>query len=129
MKLVINRRVWLRGEGSENSRLLREEDGKRCCVGIYLSALGVPDEMLKNATTAVWVVRRRLLPPAADWLEQPDLDIVYSTSEDARRLYATNDDMRESEEFREEIVAAIFRRHGVEVEYVDGNEDQDHVQP
>lgn len=45
--LVIDRRIWLRGEGSLESKLLRERDGKQCPVGILLEALGVPrDEMV-----------------------------------------------------------------------------------
>ena len=43
MKLVIDRKVWLRGEGDAVSRLLRPEDQKMCCVGISGKALGLPD--------------------------------------------------------------------------------------
>ncbi len=33
IKVQINRKRWLRGEGSNVSRLLRESDGKSCCLG------------------------------------------------------------------------------------------------
>lgn len=39
-KLTINRRTWLRGEGSEESYLRRAEDGKMCCLGFAAIQLG-----------------------------------------------------------------------------------------
>lgn len=35
-KVVVDRSKWLRGEGAVNSFLLRESDGKMCCLGFVL---------------------------------------------------------------------------------------------
>jgi len=46
MKLVIDRKTWLRGEGVDNSYLLRGKDGRRCCLGFLASQCGILDEYL-----------------------------------------------------------------------------------
>lgn len=46
--VVINRKTWLRGEGTSPSRLLRSSDGKMCCVGFICLAEGVPEEAIKD---------------------------------------------------------------------------------
>jgi hypothetical protein len=38
--LTIDRKLWLRGEGSRYSKLLRGLDGKMCCLGFASLALG-----------------------------------------------------------------------------------------
>lgn len=38
--VVIDRSRWLRGEGSNQSYLLRKDDQKMCCVGFLCQALG-----------------------------------------------------------------------------------------
>lgn len=37
--VVIPRRYWLRGEGSDKSSLFRAEDGKACCLGHALAQI------------------------------------------------------------------------------------------
>ena len=39
--LKIDRRTWLRGEGASQSFLLREADGKMCCLGFACLAAGL----------------------------------------------------------------------------------------
>ena len=46
MKLVIDRATWLRGEGHEQSYLLRECDGKMCCLGFFALACGLHPERI-----------------------------------------------------------------------------------
>jgi len=42
-KIIVDRTTWLRGEGSEPSRLLRRSDGKMCCLGsVCLAASMTP---------------------------------------------------------------------------------------
>lgn len=74
--LVIDRSIWLRGEGEDESRLLRVADGKMCCVGIYLAACGVPSSQLEEVKCASEVrrkwgtvlVRIPTFPEEAQWL-------------------------------------------------------------
>lgn len=46
--VVISRRRWLRGEGAATSMLLREDDGKMCCVGFMCKARGYTDSEIQN---------------------------------------------------------------------------------
>jgi hypothetical protein len=109
MKLVIDRAKWLRGE---KGYLLRSTDGKRCCVGIYLSSLGVPDDAMCDLGTAYAVHEKvDLLPAEAKWLVT-DEDCI------ACRLYEENDDRALPESSREDSIALLFAKRGVEVEFV-----------
>jgi hypothetical protein len=118
MKLVINRKIWLRGEGSEKS-YLRRGDGKQCCVGIYCSALGVPEDELTGNVDATRIQKNSTLP---SWLFCTP-GRMYS-SRDANEAYQINDQVVlsdtpvESESERERLIAEIFARHDVQVEFV-----------
>jgi len=118
MKLTIDRKVWLRGEGGAASKLLRANDGKRCCVGIYLVALGVTDELLTEVSVAHGTGSlRRFVADHTPWLANTH---VTDASADANYLYSRNDDRGIEESYRERNIAAIFAKHGVEVEFIDG---------
>ena len=43
---VVDRKTWLRGEGHEQSVLLRGSDQKQCCVGFLMEQCGIPRELL-----------------------------------------------------------------------------------
>lgn len=102
-KLVIDRRVWLRGEGANESYLLRSRDHKMCCVGIYLEACGVPKSELPGRRVAIEVVPARI-----HWLGLPG----------AEEIYAVNDGRFEPKK-REHELAALFKKYGkVLVEFV-----------
>ena len=112
MDLIIDRNEWLRGEGGIKSFLLRESDGKRCCVGIYARALGVPDNQILNcpwprqgssSVESVWRADE------ADWLI-PGVDQLYS-------LGGINDAYIDETD-REGQIAAIFAEHGVNVSFI-----------
>jgi hypothetical protein len=107
MKLVINRKQWLRGEGACFSRLLRGPDGKMCCVGCYAIALGAkPADIM-----------------GLDMIDElpsicPDWGYTRYGNNDINNLYANNDSVNISEERREAVIKKIFARHDVEVEFV-----------
>ena len=110
--VVIDRRIWLRGD--PNSFLLRKGDKKRCCVGIYLRAVGVADDFLIGKGTASGVSCD--LPVEAQWLLSP---LLYGAvdSNAAATLYQDNDRHRASttEEKREADIKEGFAQHGVKV--------------
>jgi hypothetical protein len=113
MKLIIDRNTWLRGVGAANSYLLRPEDGKKCCIGILCSALGVSDNEMFNMRGSQRLINSELLPA---WLNPPDTyGYVVGDLFDA---YNTNDDIELTEDEREQHVAEIFARHDIEVEFV-----------
>ena len=111
MKLVIDRSTWLRGEGSDESRLLRSLDGKMCCLGFYSLACGLTDDHICDEATPD-EIGKVAWPEDAQWMwDQWDL------SDDCEELISTNDLGVLLEQEREQIIATIFAKHGVEVEF------------
>lgn len=51
LDVTVSRSKWLRGEGSQRSFLLREEDGKMCCMGFAAIAAGLKPEDIKGKKT------------------------------------------------------------------------------
>lgn len=106
---TISRTEWLRGEGGNDSCLLRDDDQKRCCVGIYAKALGVHDDDVREG----------------DWPESPDCSWQVSHTEAEWLLDLTdtlmqaNDDETADESGREQRVAAIFAAQGITVTFID----------
>lgn len=107
-KFTVKRSQWCRGSGGHNSALLRY-DGQRCCVGFYLCSLGVPDEHLLTRpykASAQGNGASCYYPQGAEWLQD-------------HPVYAINDSEGVDESEREAMLAAEFKAHGVEVEFVD----------
>lgn len=48
-KVIVERSKWLRGEGEENSKLLRTEDGKMCCLGFVCLAFGKTEDDIADS--------------------------------------------------------------------------------
>lgn len=114
MKFTIDRNVWLRGEGVCNSKLLRD-DGKMCCVGIFLKALGVMDEDLIDQRVAYDLGIVRLEKLQCPWLaahgaDEPVPSII--------ELYRTNDSRVMDDADREQLITKEFGKHDVEVEFI-----------
>lgn len=125
-ELVIDRETWLRGEGSSNSFLRREGDGKQCCLGFYCLARGLSAEEITYhaAPDNVGI--------DDDWLQKKYAggqrrvqEVLMSTNDmplgscpdggPTRVQYTT----LYSEAEREAMIAAIFRAEGgVEVKFV-----------
>lgn len=105
-KLEIDRKIWLRGEGPTHSSLLRSRDKRQCCIGIYLSACGVPPCQLLDRGEPY----PGSLPDEADWLGMRD--------ENALPLFRLNDDEKFDDVYREEKIRDEFIKHGVEVTFV-----------
>ena len=104
----IDRREWLRGEGTERSALCRSSDGKKCCVGIYLESLGVPIDRMLDVSNANFVAVR--LPESAQWLIRG-----LTATPVARTLYRTNDEKEVPD--REAEIVRQFAANGVTVTF------------
>ncbi len=118
-RLTIDRSIWLRGADADdgrNSFLLRPSDGKRCCVGIYLSALGIPDELLSGESEDGGV----RVPVEDDEYETRRHDLVPNWLADECEVYRVNDDPKLPESEREAFIAQRFAENGVDVTFVGG---------
>lgn len=115
-KLQISRKIWLRGEGADESYLLREKDKKMCCVGIYLSSvIGMTDQELLGYS---------IVPEVPyDSSNEELTSLGFDNRSRFEELYGLNDDYFEVvEDERERLIAKGFREltvRPVEVEFVD----------
>lgn len=117
-KLIIDRNEWLRGEGSDASYLLRATDGKMCCLGIYALSCGLTKDMIRSCRAPTSVSRSVLFDngPTPRSLFEEKAPWLFDDSEEVAELIDINDEGCKST--REANLAAIFARHGVEVEFI-----------
>lgn len=112
----IDRKKWLRN--SKRSCLLNDE-GKQCCVGHYLTSLGVPNTDLKYRALADGIAD---LPDTARWLTEDNVFGTKFSSKAANTLYGLNDQVSDDffkfdNEVQEALVQQIFAENGVIVTF------------
>jgi hypothetical protein len=116
MKLIIDRQKWLRGEGSQDSYLLRPTDGKMCCFGFYCLAISGKIEYLIGNKSPEDIMDHI---PSDNWLlSKNSYDNGTHNSPDCYRAMQYNDDGSISEDERESNIKHIFAKHDVEVEFI-----------
>ena len=117
--LTISRAVWLRGE--RESMLYRPEDGKMCCLGIYLESLGVSKESMKGCDTPghYYGDRKAGRPKTPAWLLRYDGMIRPYASTLAMRLMEVNDNPDYTDEEREWLIEDGFGYVGIQVRFIE----------
>lgn len=122
-KLIIDRKIWARGETSAHVNKLLDfrshgSGGARaqCCIGIYLSSCGMTDEQIGGLSTPADFGVLRNLPDEARWLVTEKKPTLYDASDVACDLIGAND--RAYMPDREERIKALFATQGIEVEFV-----------
>jgi len=130
MQFTVKRSEWYRGQGYTGSRLLREQDRKRCCLGFLGRACGIGDNEMLDVTnpwgtkgdpgqSGTWHPGLFL----ADVLRHfPDIDLpLTNTMPDimATLFVVVNDSPDLDGVTREETLTRLFRHIGIEVEFVD----------
>lgn len=118
-QLVIDRSIWLHGEGVEDSMLLRPSDGKMCCIGIYLHTVcGVPKEELREVRMPGAAV-----PVEAQWLHNVvEGGYVVTANKVGTELAEVNDWGTIDQTWRERKVTALFRDFGgIDVTFIGGS--------
>ena len=114
--LTITRKNWLRGEGSANSYLYRQEDGKQCCLGFYARDCGIRQKDICDVTTPEEINSNYVhIPKRFDWLLS---DIEGDPSFDTIELMKLNDDEDTSTRAKEWNIKKIFAKHDVIVKFV-----------
>ena len=123
MKLIIDRSKWLRGEGHEGSMLLRPSDSKMCCLGFFGIACGLkegqiyevedPSSLACHSEDTVWHDGEWLYGPTSTRLSA-DCDYLIDVNDNPE----LKDSASLTEQEREDKIATIFAKHGVEVEFV-----------
>jgi hypothetical protein len=121
-KLVIKRSAWIHTVADLNqySKLVREVDGKKCCLGFYGQACGIPLKAMENKAvfrpfgeSVEHYVKQ--LPPQMQWLVEDS----GKPSKDAYDLMRANDNKEYSPKEKEKLIANYFKKHDVLVTFVD----------
>lgn len=111
MKLIIDRQRWLRGEGSNDSCLLRESDKKMCCLGFYCTAKGKSQEDILDLVT-----------PGDFSNPHEEFPELITDEERANTicsaLIRSNDDLYLEEKHRESKIQEEFKKLEVDVEFI-----------
>lgn len=139
MKLTIERDKWLRGEGSDESCLLRTTDQKMCCLGFLACKLGYSEQDIANLESPVQVIsetQKNLWPAEmmrstfypnenSNILPDDHLNgVPIGNGNVTMNLMLENDleidekHSRHSEADRERKLKEIFASIGIEVEFV-----------
>lgn len=110
-KFTIDRKIWLRGEGTDKSKLLRSSDGKMCCLGIYLKKCGVKPTLLNNLASP-----RQVGIPIPNWLlntRGENSMLVDSLMEENDRELVTEKMMN----LKEREIRGLFKEAGIKVTF------------
>lgn len=111
-QFTIDRKKWLRGEGSAGSALLRVSDNKMCCLGFYSLALGCTEKDILNIGEMCDVdAFRDETSYYEDRVSEAELQYEH-------RLMSINDDESMSEIEREALIVALFAQNNVEVNFI-----------
>ncbi len=113
MTLTIDRKTWLRGEGTSASFLLRKSDGKKCCLGFYSLRKGFNKKFIEDKKSLP-----QLPNPEKNF---PDFCVkgleIPINSDFAGELMGINDGILEESE-RESKITKLFKEIGVKVKFV-----------
>jgi hypothetical protein len=110
---TIDRATWLHGEGSDDSYLLRPADGKMCCLGHYLKAVGIEEEAITSVDTPS-NLPVEVLNEIPSWLLHENRIHV---SSECQYLMKDNDDTTDSRNEKEANIIAGFKEVGIDVSF------------
>ena len=115
MKLTIDRKTWLRGEGCSASFLLRQ-DGKKCCLGFYALKKGFNLKYIKDKKSLAQLPNPMKNFP--DFCREDEKRNDYFNSNFAGELMSNNDSKYLTCSERENKIAKLFKEIKVDVEFI-----------
>lgn len=99
LTVIVDRTKWLRGEGSRASKLLREQDGKMCCMGFASLAAGYTEDQIKGNAEI-----NHLQDDMGKLVIKPGFKKIFKNTQTVGDLYNANDrddyDTREADIIR-----------------------------
>lgn len=116
---------WYRGKGGTDSRLLRKQDGMMCCLGQYLAACGVDQDVLRGVGGPVSIKDRLEGKVRDSLLEEWQGDLAGKL--ETLHIMQYNDATLLTEEDRRKRVREFFAGIDVEVSFSDEQAAEDSV--
>lgn len=119
-EFVIDRKKWHRGKGALGSRLLREDDGKMCCLGQVSKQCGIEDKEIIDVSSPHFLTfdAAKKIRAKIPWLLGSDSDGDTVNSRACISAMGTNDSLRYKEATRERRLKAIFKKHGATLTFI-----------
>ncbi len=126
MTFEVKRSEWVRGESTvsallveENDRDIAHPDRKRCCLGFFAKACGIPDSQISGLPTPA--VLQGPKPASADWnaLMKKGMSMSRVNSDLCGELMNCNDNRDLTDDERETKLAQLFSKLGHTVVFVD----------
>lgn len=125
--VTVERRRWLRGEGSTPSRLLRSTDGKMCCLGFACLALGKTEDEIRDRKSPL---SRNIVTPDDRIVENsraPGFDTCLieidhrgpQHRDETTKAMSVNDETGLDDPFREGRLTALLEPLGIDLVFVD----------
>lgn len=115
-KFTVERATWYRGNGATGSRLLRAEDGMRCCLGHVGKQCGIPDIAMQEIGSPGAIRSKE---------EREKFPIAFlgptttcNNSPFTGQCVAANDDPNINDEEREVKLIKLFKSNNLELEFV-----------
>ncbi len=111
---VIDRTKWLRGEGNSKSALLRESDGKMCCLGQIALEAGFTEDEIRN----------KIEPCSIGWTQfttknlNNTADIIaFSNKKHTLDMMSINDAALIKDEFREKRLIELAKEINIDLSF------------
>jgi hypothetical protein len=123
-ELVIDERRWLHAEKDDPEGnyegMLRNEEGKMCCLGFFAQSCGVKAKDMLNLGMPADLNRipKKLREMAFDAEDFGDGDVDYSTKDVIQDLADANDEEGLTLARRKQRITRLFRQIGVGVTFV-----------
>ena len=118
-EFTVKRSSWLRGEGSKNSALLRD-DGKQCCLGFIAEQCGVDRSRLtRTYPSRLEFSDQKLLPECFYEVENDIISDIKDDSQLVRSAASINDDSSIEDVERERNLVKLFLKHDITLKFVD----------
>ena len=134
MKFIVDRQTWMRGrstwDGDSCESMLHNWQGRRCCLGFYLKAVGFTDDEMRCGLPHELVVDPEDADLMPDWLVDVDpADMGATDTYDCDRIVEVNDSRTLTDTEREAALKNLFAAQGIEVVFTDDTPAQQKEAP
>jgi hypothetical protein len=130
-EFTVNRKKWLRGEGSDKSYLMDPISGKMCCLGFYAKQSGLSKkdiESMPSPGSVIQLLNGDEVYTNAEVICRPAKPIKWNTkliwrgqkcnSKTCDALMDANDDEDITDEVREKNLTSLFKKIGITVKFI-----------
>ncbi len=117
IKVQVNRKRWLRGEDAEKSYLLRESDGKSCCMGFFERKRGAKKRHILGKKSIQTVEHCSPLRSKFKPYNLPHMS-SYDLANTITLLYQYNDSPNLSDDSREVEIIRLGKAVDIEFKFV-----------